>query len=301
MAVSADRPHSISNPLPDFLVIGAMKAGTTTLYHDLRSQRGIFLPDKESNALLATDPETAFARLFETAGIDASKGEVCPDYTKPGSGDAAVEMATKLYRNRPAPKLIYLVREPIARLRSHHHFISTQHGAANPGGMTPDLVASLRDFPELIETSRYASRLQPWLDAFGREAVCVVQFEDYVADRVGTLQIVAEFLGLSEFDSEAIQAETIHNAGESRPVATPFWRKVMGNGIYRRFIRPWLPLELRDRIRARLLPKAPPKPEPPSAETLRELRETLRPEMESLAELIGAEHPLWNEEDAPRK
>lgn len=278
-----------------------MKAGTTTLYHDLRSQRGIFLPDKESNALLAADPENAYSRLFEKSGAGALKGEVCPDYTKPGSGDAAVERATKLYRDRPAPKLIYLVREPIARLRSHHHFISTQHGAANPGAMTPDLAASLRDFPELIETSCYASRLQPWLDAFGSEAVCVVRFEDYIADRVGTLRALAELLGLPDFDPEAIQAETIHNAGESRPVATPFWRKVMGNGIYRRFIRPWLSLEMRDRIRARLLPKAPSKPEPPSAETLRELRERLRPEMESLVDLIGAEHPLWNEEKASQK
>ncbi len=290
---------SAAAPLPDFLVIGAMKAGTTTLYHDLRSQPGVFLPDKESNALLADDPGAACARLFGPAastggGTDVLRGEVCPDYTKPGPEERALAAAAALYGDRSAPKLVYLVREPIARLRSHHHFVSTQHGAANPGGMTTDLAASLRDFPELVETSRYATRLRPWVERFGIGSVRVIRFEDYIADRVGTLRELTAWLGLPDFDSAAIRTDTVFNPGDTRPVATPFWRKVMENPLYRRFVRPWLSLEWRDRIRGRLLPKPPPRSGPPSESTRRELVAILRPEVDALAGMIGAAPPFWN-------
>ncbi len=282
-----------------------MKAGTTTLYHDLRSQPGLRLPDKESNALLAEDAVAAYRRLFAGAPSGVRRGEVCPDYTKPGSEERAAAVARVLYRGRPAPRLIYLVREPIERLRSHHHFISTQHGAGNPGGMTTDLEASLGDFPELVETSRYATRLRPWRESFGMEAIRVVRFEDYVVDRVGTVRELMAFLGAEDFDATRVRVGTVYNAGDARPVATPFWRRVMGNAFYRRLLRPWLPLEWRDRIRARLLPTPPPRPAPPSRETLRELEEMLRPEAETLAEWCGRERPLWvarddRGEEAPR-
>ncbi|MCB1229925.1 MAG: sulfotransferase domain-containing protein [Verrucomicrobiae bacterium] len=292
--MSSDSTPSPRTPLPDFLVIGAMKAGTTTLYHDLRSQPGVYLPDKESNALLSYDPRRTFSKLFRRVPPGALVGEVCPDYTKAGSDRQAATAAAKLYRDRTVPRIVYLVREPVARLRSHHHFLSSQHGAANPGRMTADLEASLRDFPELVEAGCYASRLKPWVEAFGMKAIRVIRFEDYVADRIGTLRLLSYHLGWEVFDSNAVRTDAVYNAGDSRPVATPFWRKVMGNVIYRRLIRPWLSLERRDRIRERLLPKPPPRSAPPSEETRRRLVETFRPEVEALAEMIGVKEPLWN-------
>lgn len=269
-----------------------MKAGTTTLYHDLRAQSELIaMPDKESNALLATDPLAAFAGIGKTG---MRIGEVCPDYTKPGFGEQSATVAQALYAGRKPPRLIYLVRHPIDRLLSHHYFVSSQHGDANPGGMTRDLEASLRDFPELVETSRYATRLRPWVDAFGIDSVKVIRFEDYIADRSGTLQTIAEFLGLEQCDFAPVIPDRVHNRSDARPVATPFWRRIMGNALYRRFIRPCLSLELRDRIRARLLPKPPPRPAPPSSETRQWLIAELTPEVEALSELIGATEPLWD-------
>jgi hypothetical protein len=275
-------------------VLGAMKCGTTTLYHDLLALPGVRLPDKESNALLAADPERVLAQLFAGAGPGEVIGEVCPDYTKPGLGDRALAAARRLFASHQPPKLIYLVREPIARLLSHHHFVSTQHGEANPGGMTADLAASLRDFPELVATSCYAARLGPWLDAFGRETVKVIRFEDYVADRVGTLADLADFLGLGHAHIGEIDTGRVHNAGDSRPVATPGWRRVLRQPLYRQWLRPLLPRGLRDRLRAWLLPKPPPRPAPPGPETLAALAEIFQPDVEMLSHLIGADRPLWD-------
>lgn len=280
--------------LPDFLAIGAMKCGTTTLYRDLLGQPGLYLPDKESNALLAADPAAALARLTAGAPADGLTGEVCPDYTKPGLDLRAAAAARQLYAGRRAPRLIFLAREPIARLLSHHHFISTQQGAGNPGGMTRDLAASLRDFPELIETSRYAARLAPWVEAFGRESLLVLRFEDYIADRAGTLGRIAAFIGHPGFAAARIEARRVYNAGVARPVATPGWRRVLGHTFYRRWVRPLLPIGLRDHLRDRLLPKAPPRPSPPDREWLRELAESLKPDVAALSRLLGQDEPLWD-------
>jgi len=294
LAVSDFAPSS-SPLLPDFLVIGAMKAGTTTLYHDLLSRPDLVsMPDKESNALLSPGPLAAMATMVGMRKKEGTLlGEVCPDYTKPGTGERAAEVARKLFAGSGAPKLIYVVRHPIDRLLSHHYFVSSQHGDANPGGMTGDLEASLRDFPELVDTSRYATRLRPWFDAFGVEAVKVIRFEDYIADREGTLKSIFDFLGLETANVSSLDPNRIHNPSDARPVATPFWRRIMGNAIYRRFVRPWLSLAMRDRIRARLLPKPPPRPAPPSPETRQWLIAELTPEVEALSKLIGAAEPLY--------
>lgn len=271
-----------------------MKCGTTTLFHDLRGQPGLFLPEKESNALLAGEPAAALAALFSKAPPNRLAGEVCPDYTKPASGDRAAAAARDLHGSRRSPRLICLVREPVARLISHHYFISSQHGAANPGGMTADIEASLRDFPELVETSRYAARLAPWIEAFGRDAVKVIRFEDYVADRVGTMAKLLDFLGAAGFSSGSIRPDRIHNPGDLRPVATPCWRRVLSQSWYRRCLRPFLSLEMRDRLRNWLLPKPPPRPAPPKPETIRWLVEVLRPDVEALGELMGRTGPPWD-------
>lgn len=290
-------PPQSSSPnvrLPDFLAIGAMKSGTTTLYRDLHALPGVFLPDKESNALLTPDPAAELNRLFRRARRGQLTGEVCPDYTKPVQDFRAAESAGRLYVNRRPPRLIFLAREPISRLLSHHHFISTQHGDANPGGMTSDLEASLRDFPELVETSRYAARLRPWIEAFGRDSLFVFRFEDYIADRVGVIARISAFLGLPPVAIPAFEAQQVFNPGELRPVATAGWRKILRHPAYRRLVRPLLPPKLRDQLRAGLLPKSPPKSPPPSWETLHALAEALKPDAAKLSHLLGVDGPLWD-------
>ncbi|MCB1091444.1 MAG: sulfotransferase [Verrucomicrobiae bacterium] len=287
-------------PLPDFLVIGAMKCGTTTLYHDLRRQPGVALPDKESNGLLQSDPAAAYRRWFGQSGETFLRGEVCPDYTKPGLDRRAALAARGLYGSGPKPKLVYLVRDPIARLLSHHYFVSTQHGEANPGGMTSDLDSSLRDFPELIDTSRYACRLAPWVEAFGKESLKVVRFEDYVSDRRPTISDVAGFIGLETADLASIDPGRVDNPSATRPVATPGWRCVLGSPLYRRWVRPLLSADTREGLRRRLLPKPPSRPAAPSEATLARLVETLTPEVEALRRLLGSAEPWWDLDQAWR-
>ncbi len=111
--------------LPDFLIIGAQKAGTTTLYRDLLANPAIFLPiDKEPGNLceddLLTDTgRSAYARHFANASTDQLCGEATTSHTKRPDVLGVPARARRLLGDKL--KVIYLVREPISRIISHHH------------------------------------------------------------------------------------------------------------------------------------------------------------------------------------
>ncbi|MEZ6242469.1 MAG: sulfotransferase [Phycisphaerales bacterium] len=269
--------------LPDFLIIGAMKSGTTSLYRDLLTHPRVFFPiDKEPGNLCHDDVLTdagraRYEKLFERAGPDQLCAEASTAYTKRPTFEGVAERAKQLI---PDAKLIYVIRDPIARLLSHHHH---EHVG---GHMGADVAEAIEKHHELLDYSRYAMQLDPWRDAFGEGAIRVVRFEDYVADRPGQTARVEEFLGLDP-RPELVEVDKVHNKGEGKPVMTSGWRAVTHSGAYRRLIRPLLPIAVKDRLRAALLPKAPAKAPPPSQELLDRLRGELEPDLARLRELWG--------------
>ncbi len=269
--------------LPDFLIIGAMKSGTTSLYRDLLTHPRVFFPlDKEPENLCADDVLTTagrarYEKLFERAGPDQLCAEASTAYTKRPTFEGVAARAESLV---PGAKLVYVVRDPIARLRSHHHHMRVE------GAMPDDLANAVDRFPELLDYSRYAMQLDPWREAFGAEAILVVRFEDYIADRPAHTARVQEFLGLDPRPG-LVEADKVHNKGEGKPVTRGPWKAIIRSAAYRRVVRPLLPIGLKDRLRAALLPKAPPKAPPPPDELIARLRAELAPDQARLRELWG--------------
>ncbi|MHC4274757.1 MAG: sulfotransferase domain-containing protein, partial [Planctomycetota bacterium] len=201
--------------LPDFLIIGAAKAGTTSLYHDLRRNPLIFMPrEKEAGDLRTDDVLTprgggAYARLFAATGPDQVCGEAPTDYTKlpqfPGVPRRALAVIG------PRVKAIYLVREPVARIISYHHHKHVE------GVMPGDINVAVRECPELLEHTRYAMQITPWIETLGSEQVRIVRFEDYIADRPSTVAALSRFLGI-EPRPDLVRASTVYNPGTGKPV-----------------------------------------------------------------------------------
>lgn len=281
--------------LPDFLVIGAMKSGTTTLYHDLRRNPHIFLPDKESNGLSRDGSLADYQADFRRATPNQIKGDVSTVYAMlPDSADV-VPRATRFFHN--GIKVVYVVRNPILRTLSHHNHMRTSPGVPRMG---PDINIEILRCPELISYSLYTMQLRPWIDAFGISNVYVIVFEEYVKQRKTTIKQLSHFLGV-EPHVEAIDDSVVHNQSDNKPLAVGGWRLFSQSAFYRLLIRPLTSLSVRDSIRKSLLPKANNEElVPPTPATLDFIVDHVKNDAAELQRLIGAESPLWDLEATSR-
>jgi len=278
------------NP-PDFLIIGAMKAGTTSLYRDLLTNPAVFMPlDKEPESLTRDDVLTDAGRreyeaLFAGARDGQVTGEASTAYTKlpdyPGVPQRAVEL---LGRDL---KVIYLVREPVARIASQHY-----HEFSAGTMDTRDIDEAVRKYPRLLNWTRYAMQARPWIDALGEDNVCIVRFECYIADRPACVAELSEWLGIDP-RPDLVRADAVYNRSEGKPVITSGWRRVRLSGAYRRLVRPFVPTTLRDRLRELLFPKAPARPDPPTDETVKWIYDQLADDLGDLRGLMGLDEPVW--------
>lgn len=278
--------------LPHFLIIGAMKAGTTTFYHDLLSHPGIFMPaDKEPHALtedtvLTDEGRAKYAALFDPARPGQKCGEASTGYTKLPDFPGVPHRARAVLG--PDLKLIYLMREPIARIISHNHHRFTS-GIFKQG----DIAGNLRQYPELLNWSRYAMQARAWIDVFGRQALMLIRFEDYVADRRAWIARAQEFIGVQP-RPDLVNVDVYYNQSEGKPVMTDAWRAVRRYSGYRRFLRPLLPSSIKQLLRSMVLPKAPPRPDPPTAEIVAWVIDQLRDDLADLQGLMELSHPVWD-------
>lgn len=265
-----------------FLVIGAQKCGTTTLYEDLRRHPDIALAEKESSYLLARGADLGNADEYWSHFGAASSGsrisgEVSTEYAMLPRIDA-VAKATRLLRS---VKVIYIVRNPLDRTISHHHHLLAE------GRASADIDREIRDNPDLVNFSRYATQITPWVKAFGRQNVHVIRFETYMSDRATGLAQLLDFLGLSSLAHPV--TERAYNTASTKRVATGRWKSLSRSRAYRSTVRRMLNPDLRRWLMARVLPEPPPRPPGPSAKTVRHLVEALQPEVDELASVLGTE------------
>lgn len=266
-------------PLPNVLIIGAMKAGTTSLYMDIADRRGAFLAqDKEPHALCNDDVLAPAGRAaYEANYAHAQAGVLCCDastgYAKRPDFDGVVERAIRVL---PAGfKAIYMVRHPIERIISQHHH---EHTEGLVGSSIDDEV---RRHDRYVQYSRYAYQLEPWMAQLGPERIRVVRFEDYVNRRRETVRELLGFVGLPAED-EAGLAGRVYNKSQGKPVTSPRWEALRQSGAYRRWLRPLAPPKLRLALQRLILPKATAQLAPPSEQTLSFLRDALRGDVSQL-------------------
>jgi len=179
--------------LPELLIIGAMKSGTTSLYIDLADHAGVYLAEvKEPHNLchdrvLAPEGRRDYAERYRGAALDELLCDASTGYTKAPDITGVAERAVRVLPE--GFKAIYLVRHPVKRALSHyrHDYVAGEAG--------DDIDAELRTHARYVDYSRYAMQLRPWLDALGADRVMVVRFEDYTDRREATLAEIARFLG----------------------------------------------------------------------------------------------------------
>lgn len=168
----------MSRRLPQFLVIGAQKAGTSWLHARLRAHPGIFLPedkDFEHFSFPGDHTEAEYRQRFADAPATALVGDVCASYFwTTGHSTAYAGFA----RNLPAsieaalgPECRYLVllRDPVERtISAYLHHIA--HGSLAAETSLLDAPATLG----LVDLSRYGMHLDRWLAVVPPERMLIL-------------------------------------------------------------------------------------------------------------------------------
>jgi hypothetical protein len=181
--------------LPNFLLIGAMKAGTTSLYNYLREHPQVFMPETKEVNFFNPLRNWRFGvewyeRYFDGAEKDVvAMGEASTSYTKfPWIKDVPARISSVLGNIR----LVYVVRDPIERMRSHYlHNLST-------GQEWRSIEDAFAKDEMYLNISRYALQIDQYMPYIQRDDLLVIDSRDLRYRRADTLREVFEFLGVEE-------------------------------------------------------------------------------------------------------
>ena len=270
--------------LPTFLVIGAMKSGTSSLHAYLSAQTDVYMPATKEIEFFS-EPQVWsrgidwYSSLFAAGADVPARGEASTGYTRyPRYPEAAGRIGEML----PGARLVYLVREPIDRMMSHYrHSVLT---GREKRGVDEALLAD----EGLLETSRYAAQLRRHLDHHEREQVLVLFSEDLEGDRRSTVNEVLRFIGAGPVEDDATLSERTH-VSSSRVAAPSSVRRLAASSLGRRVARLGVARDIKGRLGRR--PDAV--DDEPSDVTRARLSELLADDVAELRRIVGRVPDSW--------
>jgi len=189
--------------LPNLVVVGGLKCGTTSLHHYLNLHPEVEMSrPKELNFFVAElnwplGPEWYASHFSGRASV---RGESSPHYTNRPRFEGVAERMRSVVADA---RLVYMVRDPIDRMLSHY-----LHNLG--GGYDDRTLADAFADPEsaYVTRSRYFFQLEPYLEEFGPERIEIVGREELKRDRPATMRRVFAFLGVDPgFSSTQFERE----------------------------------------------------------------------------------------------
>ena len=183
---------------PTFLVIGAGKCGTTSLCAMLGAHPQVYMCKPKEPRFFSSDENYYskgwewYSSLFCKSAHCQARGEGSVHYT---TRDAFPKAATRIAKDLPEAKLIYIVRDPLERCRSQWQMEARRH----PN--TPPFAKMIRDRMKdefMALRSKYWWQLSAYRDHFPDEQILVLFLEDFTRDHQTQLKRCYEFLGVDK-------------------------------------------------------------------------------------------------------
>lgn len=193
---------------PDFVLIGAMKAGSTSLHRQLERHPQLFLsrpkePEYFSLRFAEAGAEAWYEQLFHGARPGQLRGEASTGYTR---WPQVAGVPARLAARSPSARLVYLLRDPVDRAVSHWRHRMLEWQAAGRGPLP--LREAVEVLPEILDSSRYLRQIEVYLEHFPRPQLHLAFFEEIATDPRGHLEAVQRFLGVEPHP--AVGSRRIH-------------------------------------------------------------------------------------------
>lgn len=269
--------------LPNLIVIGAMKCGTTSLNDYLALHPQIHMAAaKEINFFSGENAHQSldwYMNQFDAAY--PVRGEASQNYSKahyPLYRGAPERMAELV----PDAKLIYLVRDPIERHRSHM--------VENYVGETAASLVEIANSDHVFQVGRYAFQLRNFLKYFPIDQILVIDSDDLLLHRRATMNRIFVFLGLDPLSDPQV-FDFMSNRNETNGIPARWQRSLPF-----RIVRKLAPFDLerlllRPTISKRLFPGLE-KPKL-SSDDIARLQELYAAEVADLRAITGQSFSGW--------
>jgi hypothetical protein len=276
--------------LPNLIVIGAAKCGTTSLHEYLDQHPEISMSGEKELYFFVEEKNLDKGRAWYESQFDAAapvRGESSPGYSAfPLYRGVPERMADTI----PEAKIVYLVRDPIERIVSHytHRTVNWPDMATLAETLAP---GGLRDW--LVTPSRYWLQLEQYFKWFPAEQILVVDSDELRDRRHETLARIFEFVGV-DMSFRSPEFERTHNSATGRTRITSSGRKL--SSVLERTLGPASAQALRRRAPRALKSAFTSEVDPPVLpdSLRRELEYELRGEVEQLREHTGLAFASWS-------
>jgi Sulfotransferase domain len=280
--------------LPNLIIVGGLKCGTTSIHHYLGLHPEIQMSKPKELNFFVGELNWDLGLDWYASRFDNRfkvRGESSPHYTNAPRFDGVAE---RIREHCPDARLIYMVRDPIKRILSHWVH------ATGAGYETREMVPTLSE-PDTsyMNRSKYWMQLQPYLERFERSQIEVITQEELQTEREQTMRKAFAFAGVdATFTSEQFDREWEKSSAKQGD-KYQFMEKLIKLPGFRSFDRNFdrLPESMRWLVEKVVHdPEKPPAPKPKLPDDLFEtVRGRFGEDVAELQRFAGREFAGWHD------
>ncbi|HTY13924.1 MAG TPA: sulfotransferase domain-containing protein [Candidatus Omnitrophota bacterium] len=221
---------------PDFIGIGAQRAGTTWLYELLSLHPSIFLPEQKELHFFDEKPDFEsyqgiwnpvrpqyhdlasgaewrwYLARFEEGKNDQLRGEFTPIYAT-----LSEKRVLAISRYLPKVKIIYIIRDPVQRAWSNFRFSWNNHTHGRGPEPSEDVMRKTIFYPAKLVHGDYRRNICVWEKCFRRDSLLYLLYDDIIDRPSAVLDQTCDFLGIARMNVNAARLrDKTNRAPEAR-------------------------------------------------------------------------------------
>lgn len=270
---------------PNFIIIGAMKCGTSSLYHYLKLHPQVGMSKiKEVDFFVKENNYDYGVGWYQSQfkeGFDVY-GEASPNYSKAHYFEG---VARRMHDLLPDVKLIYLVRDPIERIISHYTHNYSEGREHRP---IEKALQKLED-NHYVMCSKYYWQLEHYLEFFSKDQILVVPSSRLMDERRMALQEVFEFIGVDTSYYTEEYEQQVHKTSQKRRKGR--MSRIVLESPFIKTVKKYIPDAVKDPIKQATRPKVH---KPELSNSLRQrVINYLRADIDRLRSFTGLPFRQW--------
>ncbi|MCS3663496.1 hypothetical protein GGP65_001103 [Salinibacter ruber] len=177
------------NKIPNFLVGGAAKSGTSWIHQCLLEHPDVFVPERKEIRFFSVNYERGeewYTKFFQNRNEQRVAEEVSPSYL------SFKNVPQRIYDWNPDVKIIFVLRDPVRRAFSHYKML------LRSGNVNGSLIDNINENCRFIKDSLYKRNLSRYISQFGRNQVNIFLFEDLKSNNHQFIKNVFECLEVNK-------------------------------------------------------------------------------------------------------